>query len=283
MSIVIAVRRPAQALCCLRALAADQGLQNVEQIAVCAADADARAIADSAGNPVVLVEAGGLPARRAAGIARARTDLVAVLSEDYRLGQGWAQAAVEFDPQADVLAGEVHPALASRGARRAAFCWEYLHWAPTGRRKQLEAGQARLAPAGAVIYRRRAVDPQRMAQARSELEYHAEMFAAGLRFVREPKLRLEYVAPELWDFLRLRAGWSRDWAHGHAEGRSTLERWAAGAARIVWPPVAIWRFVRRAAVAGEWRASALAGLPYALLFACAEGWGEARGYWGRRG
>ena len=108
------------------------------------------------------------------------------------------------------------------------------------------------------------------------------MHAAGLRFVRTPALRFEYVAPGLAEFLRLRATWSSDWARSHAESLSAPARMAAGAARLAWPPLALWRYLRRAAGAGPWRAPALAGLLYAPLFACAEAWGEMRGYW-RRG
>ncbi len=273
---------------CLRALESDPTLDGAERIVVCGSDADAESLAAAlpasiASDIAVQVATGGSPARRAAGVAAARGDLVAVLNEDYRPAAGWAATAIAFDDDADVLAGEVHPAPGSKGSALAAFLWEYLHWAPAGRREQLGAAQARLAPAGAVVYRRSAIDPGLLAAARDEMEYHARMHEAGLRFVREPRLRLEYAAPNLAEFLRLRAKWSFDWASGRAEGISVPARWIAGAARLAWPPVAVWRFLRRAAGAGTWRWPAITALPYAPLFACAEGWGEVRGYWSRRG
>ncbi len=255
----------------------------MELIAVCSTAAAAKAVEAGRNNCITLVEPGGPTARRAAGLARARADFVAVMNEDYRPGPDWADAALAFDNEADVLVGEVHPATALTGARRAAFYWEYAHWAPAGRRMRLDAEEARLAPAGAVIYRRLAVDARRLAQARDELEYHAAMFAAGARFVREPRLRLYYAAPPLSEFLGLRAQWSTEWARAHVGDASTGARRLKGIARLGWPPLALLRFARRAAGAGAWRAEALASLPYAALFACAEGWGELRGCWGRRG
>ena len=140
----------------------------------------------------------------------------------------------------------------------------------------LNGEQARWAPAGAVVYRMKALDLDSIAAARSEMDYHAALFDAGKRFYRDPRLQVRY-APSAHGFLADRMTRSREWAQSRLGSMSTPLRWLSGLLRLALPFVLVGRFGLRAAARPRYWFRALAALPLAPVFACAETLGELRG------
>ncbi len=186
--------------------------------------------------------------RRALGIAAAESDLIASLSEDYHVDASWVQAALAVT--AAVAWGPVDPPSGAGYFERAAWLWEYSHLP--------NAGPAWI-PAGNVVYQREALPPGLLARAASEMEAHARLADAGLRFDRLESLRAVYQPPGLAGFLADRRRWSRQGSRGRASP------WRA----LALTPVLLWRQLRR-----------LGTLPFApalpafLLFALAQTLGE---------
>lgn len=158
----------------------------------------------------------GKPTRmalRAAGIAAAQGDAVAVLNEDYTVAPGWLEAVrASADPGVEVVCGEVDPPDGAGLATRAAYLWEYSHLLPPAPQGRLHADQARWIPAGCAVYRGRAREAKRFRDSPNELECHARMAADGIAFCRDARLRTVYNPPPLSEFLAARRSWSREWA-----------------------------------------------------------------------
>lgn len=216
---------------------------------------------------------------RAEGLRGVSGAWAAVLSEDYRVGEDWAQAVTSPPEKQDVLVGAVAPPRRGYFAY-AAYLWEYLHVASPTVAGALNREQARWAPAGAVVYRVRALDIDLMAAAQSEMGYHAALFDAGKRFYRDPRLQVRYTPP-VGEFLSDRARRSQEWARLRSASMSTPLRRLVGLSRLALPLVLCGRFAVRAAVRPRYWPRALTALPLVLLFACAETLGELRGYFGR--
>lgn len=214
---------------------------------------------------------------RAAGLSAASAPLAAVLSEDYTVDAAWLEHALKAGG-ADVTAGLTLPPSKGGLAARAAWLWEYAHLASPMHAGPLRRGEAALAPAGNVIYRRDRIDPKAFEDARSEMEYHRRMFDSGLKFSRDPDLVAEYGPPHLRRFVRHRARWSEAWARARAKGMSRPGRWAAAASRLLLPPLLLARFAVRILRKPRYWLTSLAGLPLFVVFACAQAYGEARAY-----
>jgi hypothetical protein len=202
-----------------------------------------------------------------------------MMAEDYRIGAGWAEAVLSQSEQLDVLAGEVLPPDKGWFAG-AAYLWEYVHVAPPAPAGELTREQARWAPAGAVVYRRSALDVDLIAAARSEMEYHEALFDSGRRFYRDPGMQVRF-APPVHGFLSDRMRRSREWARLRSASMSFPARVLVAASRIGLPIVLLGRFAVRAVVRPRYWMRALTALPFALLFAGAETLGEIEGYLGR--
>ena len=216
-------------------------------------------------------------ALRAAGLSAASAPLAAVLSEDYTVGAAWLEHALRAG-DADVTAGLTLPPSKGGLAARAAWLWEYAHLAAPAHGGPLRRGEAAMAPAGNVIYRRDRIDPKELEEARSEMDYHRRMFDSGLSFSRNPELVAEYGPPRLRRFVRHRARWSEAWARPRALGMSRLRRWATAASRIALPPMLLARFAWRILRKPRYWLTSLAALPLFVVFACAQAYGEARAY-----
>ena len=220
-----------------------------------------------------------LPRMRAEGLRRVSGTRAAVISEDYRVDDDWAGAALSAREQEEVLVGEVVPPESSWFAA-AAYLWEYIHVAPPAAPGELTREQARWAPAGAVVYPMNGLDIELIAAARSEMEYHAALFDGGTRFRRDPAMKLRF-APSVDDFLSARMQRSREWARLRSAPMSRPSRWHVGLSRLGLPMVLVGRFAARAALRPRHWVRALAALPFALLFAGAETLGELQGYFRR--
>lgn len=277
LSIVVVATNLLQVTACVESLAACAELDQAEIVVVAAVDCSPLVGRFSRLRIVDADRAWSMPRLRAEGLRGVSRTWSAVISEDYRVGDGWAEAVVSQRVQGDFLVGEVIPP--GRGSFAvAAYLWEYLHVAPPAADGELTRKQARWAPAGAVVYRMNALDIDAMAAARSEMEYHQALFDAGRRFYRDPRMQVHY-APPAHGVLSDRMRRSRKWALWRSE--SMPSRWLAVSSRIALPIVLIGRFIVLAAMRPRYWIRAIRSLPYVLLFAGAETLGEMQGYFRR--
>lgn len=209
--------------------------------------------------------------RRVEGLRRAQADRVAVLNENYGVDADWLQAATAAQED-DVVVGTVAPPADGSFLGLCEYLWEYSHLPDSVESRR----DATLAPAGNVIYRKAAVDPDVLEASSSELEYHGRMFDAGLRFRYSPELKASFSASPLEVFLKDRARWSREWARAHPQGLF------GGLARLTLPLFLPARFGRNIARKPRYWAAALAGLPLFVLFALVQTFAELSVFLGRR-
>jgi hypothetical protein len=218
------------------------------------------------------------PELRAAGLSAARCKRRAMLSEDYTLDPSWLDAAITN--RTGVTAGVVEPPPGASWTTRAIYLWEYSHAAPPQREGALGEAEARLAPAGCVVYGAGAADPAELAGSASELDYHAAMFRRGVAFQRDAALRAVYHPPPLGTFVRDRRRWSREWARARSRGKSGGARAAAALSRLLLPALLLLRLARNVAARPRWAATAVTALPLYVVFACAQALGETAGFLG---
>lgn len=279
LSIVIVATNPLQVAACVESLAACPALDQAELVLVAPVDCSPLQRRFPRLRVVAAEATWSSPRLRAQGLLSVSGSWAAVLSEDYCVGNDWAEAAVSPRERRDVLVGEVMPPHKGFFAG-AAYLWEYLHVAPPAAAGELTREQARWAPAGAVVYRMSALNIEAIAAARSEMEYHQALFDAGRSFHRDPRMKVRY-APPVHGFLSVRVRRSREWARLRSASMSLPSRCLAGSTRIALPIVLLGRFIVRAALRPRYWVRALTALPAALLFAGAETLGELRGYFGR--
>jgi len=209
--------------------------------------------------------------RRAIGVEAARSDLVASLSEDYRIDRAWIEAALSAS--ADVTCGPVVVDDQAGYWERAAWMWEYAHLAGVEQTGSIPGAEKEWIPAGNVVYRRAALPPEAFAAATSEMEAHRNLSAVGLTFARDPRLRARYQPPSPGRFLADRRRWSR---LGALDRPSVLRALAL-------PPVLLWRQARHWLGRSGWRLRFLAALPTFVVFALAQSLGELEAVFSRAG
>ena len=226
---------------------------------------------------VRLHRVAGWPSRprlRAAAMEAATGDAVAVLNEDYTVGDGWTSAVRETARHgAEVVCGEVDPPAGVGAARRAAYLWEYAHLLGA-HEGQLSDEEARWVPAGCVVYRGRARDAVLLAGAGSELDYHRAMANAGIQFFRDRSLRVVYHPPGLGRFLRNRKRWSYEWVKGRMHASPPRSRVAAALLRTPLPALLLARIGLRLVRLPRFWGVALVSLPLFAAFAAAQTVGE---------
>lgn len=279
LSIVVVATNRLQVAACVESLAACAALDRAELALVATVDCSLLQQRFPRLRVVAAEATWSTPRMRAQGLLGVSRTWAAVLSEDYRVGDDWAEAVVSQRERRDVLVGEVMPPRKGFFAG-AAYLWEYLQVAPPAMAGELTREQARWAPAGAVVYRMSALDIESIAAARSEMEYHQALFDAGRSFHRDPRMKVRY-APLVHGFLSGRVRRSQEWARLRSASLSLPSRCLAGSSRIALPIVLLGRFIVRAASRPRYWVRALTALPAALLFAGAETLGELRGYFGR--
>jgi hypothetical protein len=279
LSIVVVGTNSLQVTACVESLAACAALEPAEIILVKTVECSLLEARFPRLRTVTGNAEWSMPRLRAAGLLAVSRAWVAVLSEDYRLNDAWAQAVFSAREQPDVLVGEVLPPAAGYFAD-AAYLWEYLHVAPPAAAGRLTRKQACWVPAGAVVYRMSALDIALIDEARSEMEYHQAMFDAGRSFYRDSEVRVRYAPPGR-RLLSDRRHRSYEWARLKSASMSPPLLWLAGSLRIALPIVLLGRFAARAAMRPRYWLRAFAALPAALLFAAAETLGEAEGYFRR--
>lgn len=262
-------------------LDASKGVEQTEFIIVAANDVAALVEVVPAVRIVAVDGESSWPAMRAMGLRAARAKWAAVVSEDYRVGAGWPQAAMCDDESVDVLVGEVIPAESGVFALAAYLC-EYLHVAAPANAGRLGRHDSTWVPAGAVVYRCEALDLAGIETAPSELVYHQRMFDAGRRFRRNASLRLTYEPPSPAVFFADRVTWSRDLAQRRAAAMGLFKRSVMALTRIGLPLVLLGRFLSRLIVRPRYWLTGLLALPFAVVFSIAQLLGELQGYVGKR-
>lgn len=199
--------------------------------------------------------------RLADAFREATANRIAVLGTAYQPAEGWSRQAASAQP--DILSGPVMP-----GGFRDAWGWayylcEYAH--VCSRPRSL---QARHIVAGNAVYRRSAVDPAWFASARSEIEYHDRMLAAGLTASWSDNLAVRLTsAPSFSQYIAQRHRRGRDWAAGG--DRSLVAR----VARVGVIPLLIFQTFR--AAAPRWPLQWLRALPWIVAAGAARAWCDA--------
>lgn len=270
-----------QAVLCLERLGEVNRVNGVEVIVVSALGDAGLADAEYPTRVVSVEPGGSWPEMRAAGIRVANGARVAVLSEDYLVKTDWLEAVVSGGDSADVLVGEVVHSSSSLFSF-AAYLWEYLHVAAPARAGRLGRGDAVWVPAGAVIYRREALDVDQIERADSEIVYHQQMFDAGVAFWRDPQVAVLYEPPRSNVLLVDRVEWSRLLASSRARSMGVVQRGIQAVSRLVLPLVLLMRFLAKLAVRPRYWVMGAVVSPYAVVFSLAEMWGEVQGYVGAR-
>jgi len=273
LSIVVVATNLVQVTACVDSFARCAALDRAEIVLVSTVDCSPLL----ARFPRLRIVAAGadwsFPRMRVEGLRGVSGTCAAVIGEDCRVGDDWAEAVVSDKEQQDVLVGDVIPHDNGLFAG-AAYLWEYLHVAAPAAAGELTREQAHGVPAGAVVYKMNQLDIDLIAAADSEMQYHAALFGAGRRFRRDPRMKLLF-APAVHEFLSDRVRRSREWA------ASLPSRWLVGSVRIGLPIVLVGRFVARAAVRPRYWGRALLAIPFTLLYAGAETFGEMQGYFRR--
>lgn len=278
---VIVARNLSQTVRCLERIGDVNRVDGVEVIVVSARGDAGLAEVEYPLRTVHVEPGSSWPEMRAAGIRVASGERVAVLSEDYLVGADWLKIAAAGSDSADVLVGEVVHSSSSLFSF-AAYLWEYLHVAAPARVGRLGRSEAAWVPAGAVVYRREALDVEQMGCAVSEMAYHQQMFDAGLLFWRDRQITVLYEPPRSNVLLVDRIEWSRLLASSRARSMGIVRRGIQAVTRVVLPPVLLLRFLAKLAVRPRYWVMGVVVSPFAVVFSLAEMWGEVQGYVGAR-
>jgi len=287
LSVVIAARHGSTpALRCVESLRASPRWGSFEVIVVNCLGVKAAAEFKLASAEVTLVAADPgwrIGRQRDAGVRKATGDIVAVLHERYQVPSGWVDAVLKTHASDyEVAAGAVIP-----GARLSAAAWamyfsEYSHLCPSGASGALKAAEARMIPSGNVSYKRRAFSLADMASARSDLEFHSALFAAGARFFRETQMQATFGTPySLREYIGERFDVSRDIAIERAIDLGLAQRCAAAGLRLALPGLILARVAARVCAEEDFRKPFITSLPWILVFGCVQMIGEMSGYLAR--
>ena len=199
---------------------------------------------------------------RALGFAAAGAERVASLSEDYSITPAWMEAALAT--VADVTCGPVTVSDQAGYFDRAMWMWEYAHLPDLDQRGAIEGDGCAWIPAGNVVYLRDRMPLELLTDAASEVEVHRTLATAGLSFLREPAMRVEYCPPRLRQFLSDRRRWSRL----GAQDRPSLLR------ALALPPVLLLRQGKHWIGRRGWRLRFLSAIPTFVIFSLAQALGE---------
>lgn len=262
---------------CLQALSIQQ--PRVEAIVVEATGAAARELVRQRFPEVLLIERDGpvsVPELRAAGIAAASSQRVAVIEDHVFVRPGWAAALVAaHDAGADVAGGGVENLTTDRLRDWAAFFCEYA-----GAMAPLPNGEVDALPGMNVSYSRGAIEAMAplLDEQRWETWIHPHLRRAGMRFVAAPGATVDHAkgfgvrefAGQRWYYSRAHAG--------ERNAQLGPRRWLYAAGSPLLLPLLYVRLAR--AVIGKRRhlGRFAAATPLVLVYLAVWAAGEAVGY-----
>ena len=203
------------------------------------------------------------------GIRLTTGDPVAVLHERYEITDGWYDAMrAALRDETDVVGGTTSPGAGYGRLQWAMFLTEYAHIAPPMPNGPLDLNGAAMLPGGNVSYRRRVFDVARMGDHLSELDFHASLFRAGVRFERSAGMDARFVSTlSLDEYREERRAFSRRYGQLHGSGKPAPIRVAQAAARLALPPLLLARRIRQALPKPELRPHLFGALPWMSYFA----------------
>lgn len=280
ISVVVASRRDLKLLnACLNGLL-PQCRQVGADIFVARAGAASELAELAAAYPTVHFIAGPvdatIPVLRAAGMAAADGDIVALTEDHCVVAPNWlAELAHGSERGAQVIGGAMENAQRDRAIDWAAYFAEYGFFAGEGG----DAGTAPLLTAANVAYRREVIE-EVVAWARQgewENVAHARLLARGsaLEF-RKTAAVYQNQNYRLGEFCRDRYVHGRNYARRRLADETPSKRWLYLVGSLALPFLLVGR-VGRAAGPGRWWAFCRA-LPFTFVFLAAWSAGEAAGY-----
>lgn len=264
---------------CLDALGRQDGAAGAEIIVADRCGAETRA-ALRARFPSALVVAAdpgtSIPALRAAGIARARGRMIAILDDHCHAAPGWLRAiGRQHETGALVVGGAVENGSVERVVDWAAFFCEYARFMPP-----VPRGEVGEITGNNTVYDRGVLETLG-ADGRAELWesfLHERLRARGVRFRSDPDLSVSHKkAVGYLQFLSQRYHYSRSYAGMRLHGAPWWRRLAYACATPVLPPLLLGRMV--ATVARKRRHAARFAQAVPVLATFLLGWagGEAVG------
>ena len=229
---------------------------------------------------VVRVDSGeSLAHARARGIQDTCGDVIVILGERYRVTNNWARVILEaHESECGVIGGCVTHLASSRIDGWSIFLWEYIHIAPPMASGRLEGPEAVMLPGGNTSYKRKALGALDMAAFRWELDYHAALFAKGIRFCREAEMLVTYEPPPLRQFIAERFWLSYDLAAANAADLGVARKLVAGATRIILPLWLVGKMVVRTLMKKRYGLRMILSFPLLVFFSLIQTAGELAGY-----
>ena len=203
------------------------------------------------------------------GIRFTTGDPVVVLQERYEIGEGWyaaMQAALRGD--VGVAGGTVSPGLGYSRREWAMYLTEYSHIAPPMPEGMLDLRNAAFLPGGNVSYRRYVFDLAPMGGHLSELDFHASLYRAGVRFTRCAGMDARFASTlSLAEYCEERRTFSRRYGQLHGREKSILLRTVQAAARFALPPLLLTRCIRQSLPRPQLRRRLWGAFPWMSYFA----------------
>lgn len=217
-----------------------------------------------------------IPRLRAAGLATAQGDIIALTEDHCVFAPDWiAQLSAEFEGDTDVAGGAMDNAQRQRAIDWAAYFAEYGFFAENGGGRPLEP----LLTGANVAYSRRVVNEVVKWATRGEWENvihtHLSAQAHSFRFLKTATV-YQNQNYHFWAFSRDRFVHGRDYARRRLLDEAN-RRWFCFAGSFLLPPVLIMRLAK--AVGPHHRWPFLRVLPITVAFLTAWALGEAAGYW----
>jgi glycosyl transferase family 2 len=216
-----------------------------------------------------------VPQLRAAGIAAASNELVAVIEDHCLVREGWAERIVDWHRQGHAaVGGPVHNAVDRRIRDWAAFFCEYSAFM-----EPLPLGPARDLPGMNVSYDRRAIEAVQdlLDEGRWETWLHARLRERGLDLWCDPELVIDHDKDfGIGEFLSQRYHYSRAYAGMRVPGLGS-RRWVYAVGAPLLPPLLYLRIARNVARTRH-RAAFAAATPLVLLDLAVWAVGEMVGY-----
>jgi hypothetical protein len=219
-----------------------------------------------------------IPDLRALAFEAATAPVVAVIEDHVIVPPGWARAHLDAQARGEqVVGGAVENAATERLVDWAAFLCEYHHLIPP-----LPAGPVPGITGNNTSYDRALLMTYRdtWRKGRWEDHLHEAMRRDGVTLFSHPEIRVGHKKHySVGEYLSQRYLYSRAWAGVRSRETPAAARFAAGAARVVLPPVLYLRMVRTIWNKGRHRRELLRSLPMLALFALGWALGEMVGFW----
>lgn len=219
-----------------------------------------------------------IPEMRAAGFARARAAIIAVIEDHVIVPDDWARRIkAAIDDGADVVGGPIENAAVETQIDWAAFLCEYSATLPP-----LPGGESDWLPGNNVGYRASVLRRYQAVidEGKWENRLHDAMRADGVKLILIPDLVVDHKMHYTFKlYLSQRYLYARSYAGARVKEKSIPVRLAYGLAAFALPALMYVRTVQRILKKGRHVDRLWPSLPMLAAFTCSWGVGEIVGYW----